>query len=120
MIHLLQAGAKVLLLVSVLEGMLLAGGGLGWLFTRLWRPTPAGAVGWRRLTADRYRVGALYGLVIGLALVAIHRRRAAVTRRRVVADSVPGSDARVGAPPVEQKLQVSAQATEPVSFSPGP
>jgi MFS family permease len=58
--------------------------------------------------------------VIGLALVAIHRRRAAVTRRRVVADSVPVSDARVGAPPVEQKLQVSAQATEPVSFSPGP
>jgi DMSO/TMAO reductase YedYZ molybdopterin-dependent catalytic subunit len=71
MIHLLQAGAKVLLLVSVLEGMLLAGGGLGWLFTRLWRPTPAGAAGWRRLTADRYRVGALYGLVIGLGLVAI-------------------------------------------------
>ena len=37
MIHLLGPGAKVLLLVSVLEGMVLVGGVLGWLFVRNWR-----------------------------------------------------------------------------------
>src|SRR4051812_32273813 len=38
MIHLLGPGAKVLLLVLILEGMLLAGGLLAQLFVRTWRP----------------------------------------------------------------------------------
>ncbi len=71
MIHLLKAGAKVLLLVSVLEGMLLAGGALGWLFVRSWRPATPNSSPFQRLRADRYWSGLLYGVAIGLGLVVL-------------------------------------------------
>jgi len=50
--------------------------------------------------------------VIGLVLVAIHRRRAAVVRRGRAVASVPAL--------AQRPLEASPQATEPVSFSPGP
>jgi DMSO/TMAO reductase YedYZ molybdopterin-dependent catalytic subunit len=71
MIHLLGPGAKVLLLVSVLEGMVLVGGLLGWLFVRNWRPAGTGAGTLARLAAQRNWSGVLYGLLIGVALVVI-------------------------------------------------
>ncbi len=71
MIHLLGPGAKVLLLVQVLEGILLVGGLLGYAYARNWRPAAVGASAPARLRADRYQGGALYGLLVGLGLVAI-------------------------------------------------
>lgn len=71
MIHLLGPGAKVLLLVQVLEGILLVGGLLGYAYARGWRPAGAAAPAFARLRANRYQGGALFGLLVGLGLVAI-------------------------------------------------
>jgi DMSO/TMAO reductase YedYZ molybdopterin-dependent catalytic subunit len=71
MIHLLGPGAKVLLLVSILEGMVLVGGLLGWLFVRNWRPAAPGAGTLARMAAERNWSGVLYGLLVGVALVVI-------------------------------------------------
>ena len=71
MIHWLGPGAKVLLLVQVLEGMLLAGGLLGYAYARGWRPAGTAAPAFARLRANRYQGGALFGLLVGVGLVAI-------------------------------------------------
>ncbi|HMA36974.1 MAG TPA: hypothetical protein VKY74_21140, partial [Chloroflexia bacterium] len=71
MIHLLGPGAKVLLLVQILEGMLLAGGLLGWLFVRQWRPAAPEASAFRRLLAAQNWAGVFYGLLIGVGLVVL-------------------------------------------------
>jgi DMSO/TMAO reductase YedYZ molybdopterin-dependent catalytic subunit len=71
MIHLLGPGAKVLLLVLVLEGMLLVGGLLGQLFVRTWRPAGENAPTLARLRAERNWGGAFYGLLIGLGLLVL-------------------------------------------------
>ncbi|MGI8586895.1 MAG: molybdopterin-dependent oxidoreductase [Chloroflexia bacterium] len=70
MVQHLGAGAKVLLLVSVFEGILLAGGVLGWLFVRLWRPAAPDANSVRRMWNGRYLAGAVYGLLVGIGLLA--------------------------------------------------
>jgi DMSO/TMAO reductase YedYZ molybdopterin-dependent catalytic subunit len=70
MVHTFKGGAKVLLIVSVLEGLLLVGGGLGWLFVRQWRPA-AGTRGLAALLGQRYPAGVLYGLAVGLGLVVL-------------------------------------------------
>lgn len=57
----LGVGGKALLLVSIIEGTLLLGGGLGVLFARVW-PTTVAAPSWRWLS------GVLYGLIIGAVL----------------------------------------------------
>jgi len=57
----LGVGGKALLLVTTVEGTLLLGGLLGWLFTRFW-PTNRGGANWR------WTSGLLYGLLIGLLL----------------------------------------------------
>ncbi|HUS13594.1 MAG TPA: molybdopterin-dependent oxidoreductase [Chloroflexia bacterium] len=71
MIHLLGPGAKVLLLVQILEGILLVGGILGWLFVRQWHPAGPEAPPYRQLLSERYAGGFFYGFLIGAALVAI-------------------------------------------------
>src|SRR5690349_6867088 len=69
MIHWLGPGAKVLLLVSVLEGILLVAGGLGWLFVRQWQPAGPRGGTLQRLLAQRYWAGGFYGLLVGVGLV---------------------------------------------------
>jgi MFS family permease len=56
--------------------------------------------------------------MIGLALVAIHRR-AGVVRKPAVAET-PAPDVQVAVPPLQRTVEAPAQATAPVSFSPGP
>jgi MFS family permease len=57
--------------------------------------------------------------VIGLALVAIHRRRARVIPRQAAATASVGG-VQAAALSLEPAREASAQTTEPVSFSPGP
>src|SRR5205807_495589 len=54
--------------VSVLEGTLLLGGLLGWLFVRQWRAPGPGAPFARRLWGDRYLAGTVFGLAVGVGL----------------------------------------------------
>jgi DMSO/TMAO reductase YedYZ molybdopterin-dependent catalytic subunit len=60
-INALGVGGKALLLVTIVEGTLLLGGLLGWLFTRFWPVTGEGP-SWR------WTSGILYGLLIGFLL----------------------------------------------------
>ncbi|MDQ2810017.1 MAG: molybdopterin-dependent oxidoreductase [Chloroflexota bacterium] len=71
MVQNLDVGAKLLLLVQVLEGMLLAGGVLGYVYARSWRPAGSAASAFARLRANRYQGGALFGLGVGVALVTL-------------------------------------------------
>jgi DMSO/TMAO reductase YedYZ molybdopterin-dependent catalytic subunit len=57
----LGVGGKALLLVLIVEGTLLLGGLLGWLFAWFW-PTLVDLPGWRWLS------GLLYGILVSLAL----------------------------------------------------
>jgi len=57
--------------------------------------------------------------VIGLALVAIHRRHAGAARQESAGAGTPVPDVRAVLPR-QQTREASAQTTEPVSFSPGP
>lgn len=60
-IQTLGVGGKALLLTSIVEGTLLLGGLLGWLFTRYWQP--------RVLTGiSKWGQGLLYGVAVGLFL----------------------------------------------------
>jgi DMSO/TMAO reductase YedYZ molybdopterin-dependent catalytic subunit len=60
----LGVGGKALLLVTIVEGTLLLGGLLGWLFTRFWPVTGEGP-SWRWVS------GILYGLLVGFLLNAV-------------------------------------------------
>jgi MFS family permease len=57
--------------------------------------------------------------VIGLALVALHRRRVGAARQEPAGAGTPVPDVRAVLPR-QQTREGSAQTTEPVSFSPGP
>jgi len=60
----LGVGGKALLLVTIVEGTLILGGLLGWLFTRFW-PLNNTNPSWR------WTSGLLYGLLVGLLLNAV-------------------------------------------------
>ncbi|MEO8285814.1 MAG: molybdopterin-dependent oxidoreductase [Chloroflexota bacterium] len=61
LINALGVGGKALLLVTIIEGTLLLGGILGWVFTRFW-PVSGEGPSWRWIS------GVLYGLLLGLFL----------------------------------------------------
>jgi DMSO/TMAO reductase YedYZ molybdopterin-dependent catalytic subunit len=60
-IQALGVGGKALLLTSIVEGTLLLGGLLGWLFTRYWQPRIFTGV-------SKWVQGLVYGLAVGLFL----------------------------------------------------
>src|SRR4051794_3734101 len=61
LINALGVGGKALLLTTIVEGTLLLGGLLGWLFTRYW-PVSGEGSSWRWVS------GVLYGLLVGFFL----------------------------------------------------